>query len=63
MNKIKKAIGFLGEVKTEIKKVSWPTRKEATRYTLIVIGVSFTVAVYLGFLDFVFSYFLQEYII
>ena len=60
---INKGINFLKEVKTEIKKVNWPTKKETTRYTLIVIGVSFAVAIYLGALDFIFSFLLQRFII
>ncbi|MDD2913480.1 MAG: preprotein translocase subunit SecE [Candidatus Pacebacteria bacterium] len=63
MNKIKKGINFLGEVKTEIKKVNWPTRKETTRYTLIVIGISFALATYLGALDFIFSFLLRTFVI
>ena len=49
MNKI---INFFKEVGLEIKKVNWPSRKEALRYTLIVIGVSLVVAVFLGGTDF-----------
>ncbi len=63
MNKIKQGIDFLKEVKIEIKKVNWPTKKETTRYTLIVIGISFVVAIYLGALDFVFNFLLRNFII
>ena len=42
---------FLREVKTETKRVNWPTREETIRYTLIVLGVSLVVAAYLGGLD------------
>ena len=63
MKKINKIINFLKEVKTEIKKVSWPTRKETTKYTLVVIGISFALAVYLGALDFLFNFLLQNFII
>ena len=44
---------FLGEVRQETKKVSWPTRKEAFKYTFIVVGVSIAVAAFLGGLDYV----------
>ncbi len=49
---------FLGEVRSETKKVSWPTRKEAIKYTLIVAGVSLAVAAFLGGLDFILQRFL-----
>jgi len=42
---------FLNEVRLEIKKVNWPTRQETIRYTLIVLGVSVVVAVFLGSID------------
>lgn len=48
-----KIITFLKEVRLEIKKVNWPTKEETLRYTLIVIGVSVTVAIFLGGLDFI----------
>ena len=42
----------MGEVRQETKKVNWPTRKEAFKYTLIVVGVSIAVAAFLGGLDY-----------
>ncbi len=44
---------FLSEVKLEAKKVTWPSRKEALKYTIIVVGVSVTVAAFLGGLDYI----------
>ena len=49
---------FINYIKTsiaELKKVSWPTKKETYNYTLIVIGLSLAVAIFLGSLDFVFN--------
>ena len=46
---------FLKETKTELKKVSWPTREQTFQYTIIVIGASLVVAAFLGGLDFVFN--------
>lgn len=39
----------------ELKKVSWPTKKETYNYTLLVVGVSLVTALFLGGLDFVFN--------
>ncbi|MGE4554926.1 MAG: preprotein translocase subunit SecE [Candidatus Paceibacterota bacterium] len=36
----------------ELKKVNWPTRKEALRTTLSVIFLSLMVALFLGLLDY-----------
>jgi len=58
-----KIIIFLTEVKTEMKKVNWPTKKETLNYTLIVVGVSLAVAAFLGGLDFIFTTFLNKFIL
>jgi preprotein translocase subunit SecE len=39
----------------EMKKVTWPTKKESYNYTLLVIGISLTVAAFLGGLDYAFN--------
>jgi preprotein translocase subunit SecE len=52
---VKGIIGFFGEVKSELSKVTWPTRNEVIRLTLIVIAVSAIIGVYVGSLDYVFT--------
>lgn len=42
---------FTTDVIDELKKVSWPSRKETIRLTLIVIGVSLIIGVYIGIID------------
>lgn len=49
-------ITFLKEVRTELGKVAWPTRQQLVRYTGIVIGISFFVAIFLGGIDAVLSW-------
>ena len=51
MNFFKKAIIFLKEAKEELKKVSWPSKKETWQKTLIVISFSLIVALILGLFD------------
>jgi preprotein translocase subunit SecE len=46
---------FFQETIGELRKVSWPTRREAIRMTWIVIGVILVMAVILGGLDFIYS--------
>ena len=60
---LEKLTNFLREVYSEMKKVSWPTRQEIIKYTLIVIGVSLAVAFFLGGLDFIFTWALDEFIL
>ena len=38
-----------------MKKVAWPTKKETTKHTLLVIGISLGVAAFLGAFDYLFS--------
>jgi preprotein translocase subunit SecE len=47
-----KPISFLLEVKAEMERVVWPSRKEIIKLTLIVIGTSVAVGFFLGSLDF-----------
>jgi len=47
-----KPVVFLKEVKAELAKVVWPTRKETVRLTLVVIGVSLAVGLFLGAIDY-----------
>lgn len=62
--KILRKIGtFLKETKVEMKKVNWPTRKQAIKYTLIVIGVSLAVAIFLGGLDFLFTTLISKFLL
>lgn len=46
---------YVKETIGELRKVSWPTRKEATNLTIIVLIVTFAMSMYLGFLDLIFT--------
>lgn len=50
---------FLTEVTVELKKVSWPTRKELIDSTWIVLLSSIALAVFIGITDFALSKFLS----
>ena len=43
---------FLQEFKTEMKKVSWPARKETVSSTAVVIVTVLIIVVFLGLVDF-----------
>lgn len=49
---ISRIISYIKESKSELEKVSWPSRKEALRHTGIVIAISAAVAVFLGAIDY-----------
>lgn len=42
---------FLLEVKTELKKVSWPTRRDTIGSTAVVLVLIILCAIYLGLVD------------
>ena len=63
MKLLRKIGTFLKETKVEMKKVNWPTRKQAIKYTLIVIGVSLAVAIFLGGLDFLFTTLISKFLL
>lgn len=56
-------INYFKGVKEELKKVQWPKKEQTYHYTLIVIVASLVVAVFLGGLDFLFTYLLNTFII
>ncbi|MBI2051406.1 preprotein translocase subunit SecE [Candidatus Roizmanbacteria bacterium] len=51
--------GFFGEIQDELKKVSWPTRRDTVRLTVVVIAISLIVAAYIGVLDVILAKVLQ----
>ncbi|MFA5000317.1 MAG: preprotein translocase subunit SecE [Patescibacteria group bacterium] len=50
-----KLTNYVKESVAEMKKVTWPTKKETYNYTLLVIGISIGTALFLGALDFIFT--------
>lgn len=46
---------FIGEVRSELEKVTWPTTQDVIRYTAVVIIISLVVGIYLGASDFLFT--------
>lgn len=42
---------FATDIVEELKKVTWPSRQETIRLTVIVIGISLIIGLYLGIID------------
>lgn len=53
MNKL---ANYLKASISEMKKVTWPSKKETYRYTVLVIAISLATAVFLGALDYIFNF-------
>ncbi len=45
------ARNFLGDVKAELKKVTWPSRKETISTAWVVIIIILLISLYLGMCD------------
>ena len=50
-NIFQKGIQFLREVKVELKKVTWPTRKQTIGSTLVAIVLVMIISLFLGVVD------------
>lgn len=46
---------YLKEVRIELTKVTWPTRSEALKLTLVILVASLVVGLYVGGLDLLFT--------
>jgi preprotein translocase subunit SecE len=50
-DKFETAVQFLREVKTELKKVTWPSRKDTLSGTIVVLVAVFIIAIFLWIID------------
>ena len=53
---------FFKEVKSELKKVTWPSKKQVTRNTLVVIAAVILIGIVIWVLDILFSLGLNSFI-
>jgi preprotein translocase subunit SecE len=44
-------VQFANGIVEELKKVTWPTKEETLRLTVIVIGISLIIGIYIGIID------------
>ena len=55
MSRFEQVKNYFKEVKIEMGKVNWPSKNTTINYTLVVIGASAAVAVFLGAMDYFFG--------
>lgn len=46
---------YIYETMGELRKVTWPTRREATNLTIVVLIVTLSMSALLGVLDFIYT--------
>ena len=54
--KMSSLMNFVREAKAELKKVTWPTRRQIWYWTLVVIVFTLCVSLYLGLIDFLLAW-------
>lgn len=58
-----KIVDYIKDTRSELKHVSWPTRKQAIVFTIIVILISVGISLYLGVFDALFSLGLEKIVL
>jgi preprotein translocase subunit SecE len=48
-------LNFIRDVRSELRKVAWPSQRETVNLTAVVIALSVAVGLFLGGTDFVFQ--------
>ena len=46
-----RVVGFLRDVRSELRKISWPTRDELKKATIVIIVFVVALGVFIGLLD------------
>jgi len=62
MNISQKILAYIKDSISELKKVTWPTKKQTTNYTLLVVGISLALAAFIGIMDYILSIGIQQII-
>ena len=55
VGQVRRLQDFLRDVQAEMKKVSWPSRKDTVASTAVVIVTVILIALFLGFIDLILS--------
>lgn len=58
--RFRRFIGFLKEVRAEVKKVTWPSKNEVYSTTIVVLIATFFFGFYLYILDIIFSWMISQ---
>jgi len=60
---VERVVRYLREVWVELRRVDWPSRKELTGSTLVVLVVLLALALYLGAWDYLFTVSVKRWLI
>lgn len=59
MNVLTRVRNYVTSVRTEIGRVSWPSRKEVVSLTVLIILLAVVLGIYLGLVDVIFQQILR----
>ncbi len=62
VNPVQWVVRYLREAFEELKKVTWPSKNMTVKYSVLVVGISLFLAVFLSFFDFIFNLGLEQLI-
>jgi preprotein translocase subunit SecE len=48
-------VNFVRDVRSELRKVAWPSQRETVNLTVVVIALSVAMGLFLGGVDFIFQ--------
>jgi preprotein translocase subunit SecE len=48
-------VRYVGEIASELRRVTWPTRQETMRLSVMVISVAAAIGLFLGIVDLAFA--------
>ncbi len=60
---MKRLLNYLSQSRIELSKVDWPSRRAGIRLTLNVVVFSIVLAIFIGILDYAFTFLLQKIIL
>jgi preprotein translocase subunit SecE len=61
-NPLKLALNYFRESKEELEKVTWPTRQETIRYSILVVAISVIMGAFFAGLDWALNLGLEQLI-
>lgn len=56
-------IQYLKDTQSELKHVSWPTRRQAILFTGLVVVISLLMGAYLGAFDAIFTHLMETFVL
>jgi preprotein translocase subunit SecE len=60
---VERVTTYLREVRVELTRVDWPTRREMVSMTIVVVVVLLALAIYLGMFDYIYTVIVKRWLV